>query len=208
MRNFRSILPVALVAGASAALAPNAEAQSRQPWSAQGSALYTVQDFGENAGNVGGLGIEVQARRTFPAWSIGAGVQYSQHSSGGDDLGITGFFLEPRRVLGTAVGPFAPYLAGRLVYLRGNLSSDLLEGEGSTGGFAIGAGGGFIYGLTRTINLDVGGAVLHQSFGDFTLDNEIESSVSLPSAIGYVIKAGLSIGFERSAESGFKARRR
>ena len=174
-------------------LVPNAQAQSRQPWSIQGSGLYTAQDLGGNAGTVGGLGFEAQARRTFPKWSLGAGAQYSVHSSGGDDLGLLGLFLEPRLVLNASMGSFAPYLAGRLVYLRGSLTSDALEGDGSSSGFAIGGGAGLIYPLSRTVNIDIGGAVLHQSLGNMTLaGNEIE----FPSFFGYVIKAGLSVGFE------------
>jgi hypothetical protein len=200
MKTTRSLVLLAILA-----VAPNASAQSRQPWSVQGSGLYTAQDLGGNAGTVGGVGFEAQARRTFPRWSVGAGAQYSTHSSGGDELGLLGVFLEPRLVLGVSAGPFAPYLAGRLVYLRGSLTSDVLDGEGSSSGFAIGGGAGLIYPLTRTVNFDVGGAILHQSLGNMTLAaNEIE----FPSFFGYVIKAGLSIGFEGGGSSAFRLIRR
>lgn len=197
------VLPAVLaVLGA----APNAVAQSRQPWSVQGSVLYTAQDLGGEAGNVGGVGFEAQARRTFPRWSVGAGVQFSNHSSGPDDLGLTGIFIEPRFVPPVTFGPFAPYLAGRIVYLRGSLTADAIEGEGSSSGLAFGAGAGLIYPLTRRVNIDIGGAVLRQSLGNITLDDVNETEIAFPSFLGYVVKAGISIGFEPGASSGLRRR--
>jgi opacity protein-like surface antigen len=175
-------------------LAPNAEAQSRQPWSVQGSVLYTAQDLGGNAGTIGGVGVEAQLRRTMPKWSLGAGVQYSTHSSGPDDLSLTGFFVEPRFVI-PVTGPLNPYLAGRLAFLRGSLDAGGLEGSGSSSGLAFGAGAGVIYGLTRRVNFDLGGAVLRQSLGNITLDDSQQTELEFPSFFGYVVKAGLSVGF-------------
>lgn len=189
-------------------IAPNAYAQSRQPWSIQGSALYTAQDLGGTAGTVGGIGFEAQARRTFPSWSVGAGVQYSRHTSGPDALGLTGLFIEPRYVPPVTAGPFAPYLAGRLVYLRGSLDADLIEGSGSSSGFALGAGAGLIYPLTRRVNFDIGGAVLHQSLGNITLDDANETEIEFPSFFGFVVKAGLSIGFESATSNAARLLRR
>lgn len=183
---------------------PDAQAQSRQPWSVQGSALYTAQDLGEPAGTVGGIGFEGQVRRTFPRFSFGVGAQYSRHESGPDALGLLGIFVEPRFVPGVTMGRFAPYLAGRVVYLRGSLDSDLIEGGGSSSGLAFGAGAGLIYPLTRAINFDLGGAVLRQSLGNITLDDPSETEVEFPSFFGYVVKAGLSIGFESGASSAIR----
>jgi opacity protein-like surface antigen len=193
MKLSRSI--AALIGLGLSVVASTASAQARQPWSIQGSLLYTAQDLGGSAGTVGGAGIEAQLRRTFPRWSLGAGVQYSKHSSGPDDLGLTGFFVEPRLVLNFAAGPFAPYLAGRVAFLRGSLTADLLDGEGSSNGIAIGAGAGLIYPLTRNVNFDVGGAVLHQSLSNMTLDDGASTEIEFPSFFGYVVKAGFSIGF-------------
>lgn len=185
-----------------------AGAQARQPWSAQGSVLLTTQDFGDPVGSVGGVGAEAQVRRTFPRWSVGAGLQYSKHSSGGDDLGLTGFFVEPRLVLSFSAGRFAPYLAGRVAYLHGNFSSEVIDGDGSAGGTAFGVGAGLIYGLTRTVNFDIGGAVLRQSLGEITVDSPTPQPVKFPSFTGYVLKAGFSIGFESSDRSERRATRR
>jgi opacity protein-like surface antigen len=186
---------LALAALAFLGLVPAAFAQSRQPWSVQGSALYTAQDLGRTAGTVGGVGFEGQVRRTFPNVSLGAGVQYSTHSSGPDELSLTGVFVEPRYVPGVAVGPFAPYLAGRLAVLRGSLDAGLFEGSGSSTGFAVGAGAGLIYPLTRRVNIDLGGAVLRQSLGNITLDDATGTELAFPSFLGFVLKAGMSIGF-------------
>src|SRR5262245_37313915 len=93
------------LAGSTLAIA-TAGAQARQPWSVQGSVLYTTQDLGPSAGGVGGVGVEAQIRRTLPRWSLGAGVQYSSHSQGGDDLSLTGVFVEPRLVLAVSSGRF------------------------------------------------------------------------------------------------------
>jgi hypothetical protein len=181
-----------------------AMAQSRQPWSIQASGLYTAQDLGGNAGTVGGLGFEGQIRRTFPRWSFGTGVQYSTHSSGGDDLSLTGVFVEPRIVLNTSLGGFAPYLAGRVAFLHAKLTSDLAGGGGTSNGFAVGAGAGLIYPLTRRVNFDVGGAVLRQSLGNMTLDNGADTRLEFPSFFGFVLKAGLSVGFEGSKSSSLR----
>ena len=176
-------------------------AQSRQPWSVQGSALYTAQDFGGQAGTIGGFGFEAQARRTFPRFSLGAGVQYSRHTSGPDALGLTGIFIEPRFVPSVSAGSFAPYLAGRVAFLHGSLDSELLDATGSSNGFAFGVGAGLIYPITRRVNFDVGGAVLRQSLGNMTLDDAGDIEVEFPSFFGYVVKAGFSIGFESAASS-------
>ena len=186
---------MALAAGLlSLGVARTATAQARQPWSVQGSVLYTAQDLGGSAGTVGGAGIEAQLRRTFARFSIGGGIQYSTHSSGPDDLKLTGFFLEPRLVLDVGSGSIVPYLAGRLAYLHGSLTAGAIDGQGSSGGTAFGAGAGVIYGLSHRVNIDIGGALLHQTLGDITLDDANRFIVRFPSFFGYVLKGGLSIG--------------
>ena len=186
---------MALAAGLlSLGIARPAAAQARQPWSIQGSGLYTAQDLGPPAGTVGGAGVEAQLRRTFARWSVGGGIQYSTHSSGPDDLKLTGFFLEPRLVLDVGSGSIVPYLAARIAYLHGSFTAGAVNGEGSSGGTAFGAGAGIIYGLTHRVNLDLGGALLRQTLGDITLDDPNRFVVRFPSFFGYVLKGGVSIG--------------
>jgi hypothetical protein len=55
--------------------------------------------------------------------------------------------------------------------------------------------------MTRRVNFDIGGAVLRQSLGNMTLDDAGELEVEFPSFLGYVVKAGFSIGFESGASS-------
>ncbi|HUQ80596.1 MAG TPA: hypothetical protein VM076_05655 [Gemmatimonadaceae bacterium] len=189
-----TLRPLALaVALGIVTLAPNANAQSRQPWSLQGSVLYTAQDLGGSAGTIGGVGVEAQLRRTLSGWSLGGGVQYSTHSSGPDDLSLTGLFVEPRFIIPVAAGSFAPYLAGRLAFLHGSLDAGAVGRSGSSNGLAFGAGAGLLYRLTERVNVDVGGAVLRQSLSNIKLDGVGE--VEFPSFLGYVLKAGLSLGF-------------
>jgi hypothetical protein len=90
------------------------------------------------------------------------------------------------------------------VYLRGSLTSDAIDGNGSSSGLAIGGGAGLIYPLTRTVNFDIGGAVLHQSLGNITLDDSNQTEVAFPSFFGYVVKAGVSIGFESRPSGAFR----
>lgn len=171
-----------------------ASGQARQLWSVQGSALYTAQNLGEPAGTVGGAGVEAQVRRTIGRWSVGGGIQYSKHPSGPDDLALTGYFIEPRLVVDVGSGSLLPYLAGRLVYLRGSLSAGDIDGEGSAGGTAFGVGAGLIYGLTFRLNFDVGGALLRQSLNNIQLDDPSRLVIGFPSFFGYVVKAGFSVG--------------
>lgn len=186
---------IALAVGlGSLGVVTRASAQTRQPWSIQGSALYTAQDLGKPAGVVGAAGIEAQLRRTLARWSIGGGVQYSKHSSGPDALTLTGFFIEPRLVFAVGSGELSPYLAGRLAYLHGSLSAGGFGGEGSAGGTAFGAGAGLIYDLTHRVNLDIGGALLRQSLNNIQLDGPSRALIGFPSFFGYVVKAGFSVG--------------
>src|SRR6185503_9130383 len=95
----------------------SAFAQARQPYSIQGSVLYTVQDLG-TAGSVGGAGAEVQFRYNPSRFSIGLGLQYSHHQSGDEELNLSGLFLEPRMAIDAGSDRITPYLAGRIVLLR------------------------------------------------------------------------------------------
>ena len=195
MRSRTVVRSLAFAVGLGLSVCAVASAQSLQAWSVQGSALLTVLDFPSNAGTVSGIGIEAQLRRRLASgWSLGGGGQYSKHSKGPDDMVLTGLFVEPRYVLNFSAGPFFPYLAGRVAVLHGNLDSGVAAGEGSSNGFAIGGGGGLTSRLSSNVNFDVGGAVVRQSLGEIELDNDA-GTVKFPSFFGYVVKAGLSIGF-------------
>ena len=168
-------------------------AQAAQPVSIQGSGLFTVQSFGEG-NNVGGLGAEFQARYNTGRLSLGGGYQYTTHTSGGDDITLTGVFVEPRLLFAIGSGRVAPYLAGRGALLR--LNNEFANyGKFSTSGKAFGAGAGFLTRLTYSTNLDVGAAVIRQ-----TVDSKRTPSglvAEFPTITGFVVKAGITIGFGR-----------
>ena len=188
----RSMIPrVAMTAVLLVGAVSRAGAQSAQPWSIAGSLLGANQDL--NGSLVGGIGFEGQLRYT-PAslWSLGLGFQTSTHSSGGETLTLSGVFLEPRYALDIGSDRFAPYLAGRAALLHES-STLKLAGSVSSNGGAFGAGAGLLIRATKSINIDLGAAIVQQSFGDAAGANG--TTVKFKSFTGYVAKGGISFGF-------------
>lgn len=174
-----------------AAVVPGAVmAQARQPFSLQGSLLYTAQQLGAG-GSVGGAGAELQARYNPSQYSIGMGLQYSHHTSDDATLDLTGLFLEPRVAIDVGSNRVAPYLAGRIVLLRQSSTIGTVP-KFSSYGNAFGAGGGLLIHLTSRVNFDAGAAYLRQTLGDKSFANG--ARVDFPSFNGYVAKAGITFG--------------
>jgi opacity protein-like surface antigen len=165
-------------------------AQARQPYSIQGSVLYTVQDFG-TAGTVGGAGAEVQFRYNPSRFSIGLGLQYSHHQSGDDKLNLSGLFLEPRMAIDVGSDRVTPYLAGRIALLHQSCDFSTVPAFSSYGS-AFGVGGGLLVHLNPRVNLDAGGAYLRQTLGDKTFSDGL--SVDFAPINGYVVKLGITYG--------------
>ena len=167
-----------------------AGAQAAQPFSVQGSLLYTVQSFGSGQ-KVGGAGIEAQTRYNPSRLSFGVGYQYTSHSSGGDDLKLSGVFFEPRFAVDVGSRVVFPYVAGRATFLH--QTSDFANyGKFSTNGHAFGLGGGLLFSLTYRLNLDFGAAVVRQ-----TIEEKKFSAgppATFPAFTGFVLKGGLTIG--------------
>ena len=171
-------------------------AQSAQDYGVQVAFLSTAIRSGGS--NIQGAGVEPQFRinrlystESFGALSLGIGGQWTQHSSGGDDLTITGVFLEPRWVPATSSTQFFPYLSARLALLR--QSSNFGSGSGGSG---FGAGGGLAVKLTKTINLDAGVQIVRQTFGEFTFNSGGGALVGeFEPFTTYAAKIGLSLGF-------------
>jgi hypothetical protein len=186
------------VAAITTAAAP-ACAQSAQPWSVQASALGASQKIGGDA--IAGFGFEGQLRYTpLALWSLGGGVQYSTHSSAAESITIVGVFLEPRYTFNIGSDRVAPYIAGRLAFLRESASLHEVPGQASSRlidfastGSAFGAGGGLLVNVSPRVNLDFGAAFVSQAFGDATADDG--AVASFPRFTGYVAKGGISIGF-------------
>jgi opacity protein-like surface antigen len=172
-----------------------ADAQGAQKFGVQLSALST--SIGVGSSSTGGVGLEPQFRfnrlyrsASSGVVSLGIGGQWTTHSSGPDDITITGAFVEPRWVPALPYERFFPYLAGRVALL--NQSNNFGT---SSSGFAFGAGGGIAYVLTANVNIDAGVAIIRQSFGDFTFTR---AGLSGPGGFDpfttYAAKIGFSVG--------------
>jgi opacity protein-like surface antigen len=189
-----------LALGAALVVAPlTLVAQSAQPWSLQGSLFTANAKLG--ASTVGGAGFEAQLRYTpASAWSLGGGLQYTSHTSGNDELNLTGFFLEPRYALDIGSDRFAPYLAGRVAMLSQKstlqITSTFRATDVTSNGTAFGAGAGLIVRSTARVNFDFGVAMVSQSLGSTTATNGSTTyNIKFESFLGYLAKAGISIGF-------------
>lgn len=178
-----------------ASAAPSARAQSAQPVSLQVSVLGT--SIGRSSSSVGGIGVEPQLRfnrvlrsEGMGALSVGIGGQWTKHTSGSDELTISGGFIEPRWVppVSFAEGRVFPYVSARLAMLRQSNNFGA-----SSGGTAFGGGGGLAIVLGRQLNLDFGFALVQQKFDDIRLNNG--GTGSFESLTAYAAKAGFSYGF-------------
>jgi opacity protein-like surface antigen len=189
---------LALVVAVSASLtvSQGADAQSAQPWSLQASVLAAGQDI--NSGLVTGVGFEGQLRYSRGVWSLGVGYQTSKHTAADEFIKISGFFLEPRYAIDIGSERVAPYVAGRVAFLKQNSelhdpdnpTSELFTTESN--GSAFGAGGGLIIRATSKINIDLGAAFVSQSFAEVRGEGRV---FQFSRFTGYVAKGGLSFGF-------------
>lgn len=165
-------------------------AQARQPFSIQGSALYTVEQLGD-AGLTGGLGGEFQLRYNPSGFSVGLGYQFSHHASGNKTLDLGGVFVEPRMAIDAGSDVVTPYIAGRVALLQ-QTSELVTVPKFSSKGTAFGVGGGMVVTLSRRINFDAGAAYILQSFGDKSFSTG--GRVNFDPFSGFVAKAGLTFG--------------
>lgn len=196
-RTFQRLTRVSAAAlFASVALSASATAQSAQKYAVQFAVLSTSID-GTSGNSIGGVGVEPQirynlayAKESLGGLTLGLGGQLTSHSSGGDDLKISGLFLEPRWVPNTGSSRFFPYISGRLALLR--QSSNFGSASGGTG---IGAGGGFAIKLAPTVNLDAGLALVRQQFGAFVFTDNTAGEFNPFTT--YAAKIGITVGFPR-----------
>ena len=181
----------------------NANAQSRQFLSVQGSGLLTsLSGDAFDRLRIGtGVGGELQVRVNPSFFSLGAGVQVTRHSSTSQGLSnrmtLTGFFLEPRYAIPLDNRIVRPYVAGRIALLRQTTD---LEDIGTTflvkaSATAIGGGGGFVAKISDFVGFDFGVAVTSANFGTFKYrDTGIDSGLDAGSGVSFVVKAGFNIG--------------
>ncbi|MCU0634213.1 MAG: hypothetical protein MUE41_05010 [Gemmatimonadaceae bacterium] len=195
-RSFRALSAAAALAAVTAV----GHAQSAQPVSLQLSVLGTAIDNGPT--NIGGIGVEPQVRFNWlksasrGVISVGIGGQWTRHTSGNDEITIAGVFLEPRWVFPVNSERFAPYGALRLGVLQQRSTIDLGRvgvWEGNSIGNALGGGGGFVVRLTPRVNIDIGGAIVRQQFGELTLPSNI-GTIYGDGVLTYAVKAGFTVG--------------
>lgn len=185
----------ALIAGlALLSAAPATGAQSAQPHGAQFSVLAGAISFKDTLQV--GVGGEAQLRfnrvrvSENGVLSVGVGAQYTHHPfAAGQYFNITGAFLEPRYAFVVSSERFFPYIAGRLAVLQ--QSSNVVA---SSLGYAAGGGGGIGFALSRSVNLDLGAAVLLQGFGNSTTNTGRQPFEFKP-FVGFATKLGLNFGF-------------
>ncbi len=186
------VVPVVAAIVTLAALSSRGEAQSAQPWSIQGSVMLANQEV--NGSAIGGVGFEGQLRYSPSAWSFGVGYQTSTHDRSPESLTLSGVFFEPRYAVDVGSDRFAPYVAGRVALLteRSRLKVGTTVADFSSSGTAFGAGAGLLTRLSSSVNLDVGAALVSQSFAD--AKNTL-GTARFKSFLGYVAKVGISVGF-------------
>lgn len=205
------------------ALSTPAAAQSAQRWSIQASGLFVGVSGDAYEGLKSGPGGEVQVRVTPSLWSYGAGLQYSTHGIdgvSGQNVALTGVFVEPRRVFDVGSPKVAPYVSARLAYLRFSLDfGDVGQMRAVAGanpdvalsaqqaranlvfsasGYQGNIGGGVLIKLSPRVNLDLGATLGTIKFGEVKaeLDGRTVGSSGTSSGTGQnaVVRAGLAIG--------------
>jgi hypothetical protein len=156
-------------------------AQSAHRFSIQGSLLYVDVSGDAYEGIKNGGGAEGQVRFTPGAFSIGAGYQYSSHSTDADiDVSIAGVFVEPRFVIDVGNAAFAPYASVRLAWPRAKATA--FDQDVSISATQINGGGGLLFRLSPRVNLDAGLTIGRIKFKD------------AGSGTNVVLRTGVAIG--------------
>ena len=177
-----------------------AAAQTAQRFSVQVSGLFVTLSGDAYSNLKNGPGFEAQFRYNPGALSFGGGFQYSNHNVDATDIDgsirLLGGFFEPRYVFATQSPTFAPYVSGRLAYLRQSLN---LEGfEGNSNGFQVNGGGGVLMRLSSNVNVDLGATFGYIDFGEATVKEKstgIETKTAdADSGTNWVFRLGLAFG--------------
>jgi hypothetical protein len=180
-------------------------AQSAQRFSIQASALSAGVYGSAYDGMKTGFGGEAQFRYNPGVLSWGVGAQYTQHnlddsSLNGETIDLAGLFVEPRYVVDVGSSRFAPYLSGRVAFLRQSMSVETgLYGtvSGSATGAQLNGGGGLLVSFTPRVNLDIGATFGYINFGDYTITSSATGE-SISGATGsgqnLILRVGLAIG--------------
>jgi opacity protein-like surface antigen len=212
MSHVKRALAAAIVAAGF--LAQPAAGQSAQKWSLQGS-LFSSTLIGDNPiyQNVEpGAGFEIQARWNPSVFSLGAGFQWTTHKQNllanqpdvinDPNTTLNGFFVEPRYVILVGSNTLAPYLSGRVSFLRQTTTAEFRTINGpatlkaSAEGMNFNVGGGLMFRLGSRLNLDVGATYGYSSFGDFVTEVDGQEFDRAGSSTGQnlTLRMGLVLG--------------
>lgn len=212
MSHAKRALIAAIIAAGFAA--QPAVAQSAQKWSLQAS-LFSSTLFGDNPifKNVDpGAGFEIQARWTPSLFSLGAGFQWTTHKQNlldsepnvlnDPNTTLNGFFVEPRYVILVGSNTVAPYLSGRVSFLRQTTTAEFGTAAGpatlkaSADGINFNGGGGLLFRLGGRVNLDVGATYGFSNFGDFVteVDGQERDRAGTSSGQNLALRMGLALG--------------
>jgi hypothetical protein len=204
-----SVLALALVG----LIAGEAHGQMGHRYSVQVSGLGATL-FGDEFAEIdAGFGGEAQLRITPGRFSIGFGMQYTQHGTtdfeGLEDFTfkLWGPFLEPRLVVDMGSDAAAPYLSGRLSILReqGSVDFDFVDEFGNPNsvdisayawGVLANAGGGVLFALSPRMNVDLGVTIGFGRFGEGTVEVDGTEVFTFDGTSGgnVVFRAGVSFG--------------
>lgn len=221
----RKVQSCALAVVLSCLLVSPLAGQSAQRFSIQGSGLYASVYGGDydEYGISNGIGFEGQLRFTPSALSIGAGFQYTKHSSPGgtiffDDgsppVGVSdwdgrlfGFFIEPRYVIPTRSVRFGPYISARLSMLKYEDDTNWQAQDGSvrgtastsTDGLTVNGGGGVLVRLGPRVNMDLGVTYGYSNFDEYLVEfrsgsESVSDRVAAGSGSNIVVRLGFAIG--------------
>lgn len=195
---------IGVAAGLALSLAASGlAAQSAQKASVQVSALGASLGGQEFTGWGTGSGFEAQIRYNPSSLSIGGGFQLTKHSLEGFDskVNLGGVFVEPRYIIPTKSNKVAPYVALRLSLLRESGTFDAQAGKVTVAasGFTFNGGGGVLFRLAKTLNLDLGATWGKTNFGKVTtkLNGTVvpqASGIDAGSGTNFVFRAGLALG--------------
>jgi len=195
MRTARVVLTSIVVA---ATITHSVHAQSAQPFSIQGSLLYSGLSGKAYDNFDPGVGFEVQGRYTTAfGLSIGIGFQHtSHHVLGADGGSLAGPFVEPRYAFEIkGVNRIYPYVSVRASALKQSISGPDFETTAS--GFTANAGGGVLFGLSERVNVDVGATFGLTNFSHFVLIDAAtgrQVTGNTGSGSNFVVRTGLAVG--------------
>jgi len=217
----KNILPIALALALAAPVAASAQSAKSGPatqpgvtasnFSVQGGLLFTSfsiddEDQGEAGG---GAGWDIKGRFSRDRYSIALGLERTTHDVEDvkDDLAHRVFYVEPRmtfpQLLAGSSQKLLPYASARVGRSKYAIEADDVDYEAS--GWLYGLGGGVLYELNQSTQLDLGLSWSHAGFGDQEADgDEIDDSDFGANIVA--LRVGVSYRFGMSAQKSARKR--